>query len=402
MDQTSNYSSSVFTTPAAATSMSARTIRSRIAAIDVVRGFIMLIMLFDHVRESLFAHVAITDPQTITNTEPLLLMTRLAAHFCAPLFVFLSGLGAWLYAHPAAGARDPTGFLLKRGLLLVVLELLVVNTAWYGEIPPSKLYLQVIWITGLAMIVLGLVHKLPTKVLLVVGAVIVAGHNTLSGLHFEPGTVANSIWTVLMQRGVFYTSDAFTIKVTYPLVPWIGVILLGFCAGPLYARAMEAARRKQLMTMLGVGALAALGVLRGWNIYGETLPWVHGDTAFLTVMSFLNFTKYPPSLDFLLMTLGVCMLVLPRLESLDNAFTRICATLGSVPMFFYIFHLYFLLLMQNTLVVVFGANHGSRFGVAHYWAVWLVSFALIPLLYIPCRAFARYKRSSTQAWVRYF
>jgi uncharacterized membrane protein len=329
-------------------------------------------------------------------------MTRLAAHFCAPLFVFLSGLGAWLYAHPAAGSRDPTGFLLKRGLLLVVLELLVVNTAWYGEIPPSKLYLQVIWITGWAMIVLGLIHKLPMKVLLVAGAVIVAGHNTLSGVRFEPGTIANAIWTVLMQRGVLYASDAFTIKVTYPLVPWIGVILLGFCAGPLYARAIEPARRKQLMTMLGVGALAGLGVLRGFNIYGETLPWVHGETAFLTAMSFLNFTKYPPSLDFVLMTLGVCMLVLPRLESVDNAFTRLCATLGSVPMFFYLFHLYFLLLMQNTLVRALGANHGTRFGVEHYWAVWLVALALIPVLYFPCRAFARYKRSSTQAWVRYF
>src|SRR5450830_1068837 len=201
MDQTSTYSGGMFSAPPAESTMISQTIRSRIAAIDVVRGFIMLIMLFDHVRESLFAHVAITDPLTLDNTEPFLFATRLAAHFCAPLFVFLSGLGAWLYAHPAAGSRDPTGFLIKRGLLLVVLELLVVNTAWYGELPPSKLYLQVIWITGLAMIVLGLVHRLPIKLLLAVGVVIAAGHNTLSGVHFAPGSAAQAIWTVLMQRG---------------------------------------------------------------------------------------------------------------------------------------------------------------------------------------------------------
>ena len=406
MDHSTTYNSTMIGkaagSPSMATTMTAQTIRSRIAAIDVVRGLIMLIMLFDHVRESLYAHVPITDPLTVSSTEPLLLIARTAAHFCAPLFVFLTGLGAWLYAHPAAGPRDATGFLLKRGLLLVFLELVVVNTAWYGEVPPSKLYLQVIWITGLAMIVLGLVHKLPMKVLLAVGLAIVVGHNALAWVQFDQGTAAYAVWTVLMKRGVLFSGEAFQIKVTYPLLPWIGVILLGYCAGPLYNRTMAPARRKQLMTMLGVGALAALGVLRGFNIYGENLPWEHGETTFRTVMSFVNFTKYPPSLDFLLMTLGVGMLALPRLESFDNVFTRVCATLGSAPMFFYLFHLYFLLVMQNTLVALFGANHGTRFGVDHYWMVWLTSFALMPLLYYPCRAFARYKRTSTQAWVRYF
>lgn len=400
MDQTSVYNSG-FAARASATP-AAKAVRARIAAIDVVRGLIMFIMLFDHVRESIYAHVPLTDPLMVADTEPMLLLTRMAAHFCAPLFVFLTGLGAWLYAHPAARPRDATGFLLKRGLFLVLLELVVVNTAWYGELPPSRLYLQVIWITGLAMIVLGLMHKLPMKVLLTVGLVIVAGHNTLGWVRFEQGTAAHAAWTLLMQRGVLWTGEAFQIKVTYPLLPWIGVILLGYRAGPLYARTMDPARRKRLMTMLGVTALAALAVLRGFNIYGENLPWEHGGSAFLTVTSFFNFTKYPPSLDFLLMTLGICMLVLPRLEGVDNAFTRVCATLGSVPMFFYLLHLYVLLVMQKSLVLLFGATHGDRFGVDHYWLVWVVALALMPLLYLPCRAFARYKRASTQAWVRYF
>lgn len=380
----------------------ASSVRARIAAIDVLRGLIMVIMLFDHMREAIYLHVTLTDPLSVTETEPRLFFTRIAAHFCAPVFVFLSGLAAWLYAHPAAGPRDATGYLVKRGLLLVFLELVVVNFAWAGGLPPPKLYLQVIWVTGLGMVVLGLLHRLPMRVLLTAGLVIVCGHNALSGLSFEPGTAAYSAWTLLLHRGVLFTEGTFQIKVTYPLLPWIGVILLGYCAGPLYARAMAVARRKYLMTILGIGALAALGVLRGFNIYGESLPWVHGESTLLTVMSFVNFTKYPPSLDFLLMTLGVCMLVLPRLESFDNRLTRAFGMFGSVPMFFYVLHLYLLLVIQQMLVWLLGANHGSRFGVDDYGLVWLASLAFMPLLYLPCRAFARYKGRTTRVWVRYF
>jgi uncharacterized membrane protein len=375
--------------------------RRRIAAIDVLRGLIMLIMLFDHVREAIYQHVALTDPLSVTSTEPMLYFTRVAAHFCAPLFVFLSGLSAWLYAHPASGPRDATGFLVKRGLLLVVLELVLVNTAWYG-LPPPALYLQVIWITGLAMVTLGLVHRLPHKLLLTAGLVIVCGHNALAWIRFEPGSAAYSAWTLLLHRGVLWSAGSFHVKVTYPLLPWIGVILLGYAAGPLYARTMTQARRARTMSALGIAALAALGILRGFNIYGETMPWVHGETALQTAMSFVNFTKYPPSLDFVLMTLGIGMLVMTKLEALDNRITRVCATFGSVPMFFYLVHLYLLLAMQNLLVAIAGANHGSRFGVDHYWWVWLVSCALIPVLYLPCRVFSAYKQRSTRAWVRYF
>jgi uncharacterized membrane protein len=387
-----------------ATASTANTVmgRVRITGIDVLRGLVMLIMLFDHVREAIYLHVPLTDPLTLETTEPLLLFTRTAPHFCAPIFVFLTGLGAWLYANPAAGPRDATGYLVKRGLLLVFLELVVVNFAWSGGLPPPTLYLQVIWITGLAMIVLGLVHRLPMKLLLAVGMLIVCGHNLLAGVQFAPGSGAVQVWTLLMKRGVLWTSGIYQIKVTYPLVPWIGVILLGYAAGPLYARTMAAAQRRTLMLALGSGALLLLAVLRGFNLYGEQLPWHHTGDAFLTVMSFVNFTKYPPSLDFVLMTLGVGVLALAWLERLDNRFTRICTTFGSVPMFFYLFHLYLLLVLQRLLVMVFGANHGTRFGVDDYWLVWLLAFALMPVLYYPCRAFSRYKRQSTQAWVRYF
>jgi uncharacterized membrane protein len=378
------------------------TLRTRIAVIDVLRGLVMLIMLFDHVRETVFLHHQVGDPMDAAHVDPALFFTRLAAHVCAPMFVFLTGLSAWLYAHPAAGPRSAAGFLFKRGLLLVVLELVLVNFAWSGAFPPAVLYLQVIWVIGLAMMALAVLHKLPLKVLIVLGVAMIAGQHLMTGLRAEQGSLGYYVLTVLLQRGYLVADGAMQIKVSYPLLPWIGVIVLGYAAGPLYAREFSAQARRRWLLALGAGSLLLLGLLRGFNLYGETLPWVAGDTALRTAMSVLNFTKYPPSLDFLLFTLGLGMLGLAWLDSVDNGFTRACATFGGAPMFYYLLHLYLLLAIGITLTALLGANHGSRYGVEHIWQVWLLALLLMPVLYFPCRAFASYKRASKQAWVRYF
>lgn len=404
MDQTNLYNTAAWNGPMApaAARAAVQPARSRIAVIDVLRGLIMLIMLFDHVREAIYVHIPLSDPLDAVHTDPRLFFTRIATHFCAPLFVFLTGLSAWLYAHPASGPRSATGFLVKRGLLLVFLELVVVNFAWYGVFPPQTVFLQVIWVIGLSMIFLGLVHKLPIAVLGAVGLAIIFGHNALTWMSFAPGTVAYDAWTLLLHRGYLVADGAIKVKVAYPLLPWIGVILAGYAAGPVYAAAMSPERRRRILVAAGVCALLLLALLRGFNIYGEELPWTVQDSAIRTVMSFLALTKYPPSLDYLLLTLGIGALTLAVLEPLDNWFTRACATFGGAPMFYYLLHLYVLLGLQRLLVATFGANHGARYGVDHVWLVWLVALALMPLLYFPCRAFARYKRSSKQAWVRYF
>ncbi|APA68993.1 DUF1624 domain-containing protein [Janthinobacterium sp. 1_2014MBL_MicDiv] len=378
------------------------TLRTRIAVIDVMRGLVMLIMLFDHVRETVFLHHQVSDPMEAASVDPALFFTRLAAHVCAPMFVFLTGLSAWLYAHPASGPRSAAGFLFKRGLLLVVLELVFVNFAWSGAFPPAVLYLQVIWVIGLAMMALAVLHRLPVPLLVALGVATIAGQHVLTGLRAEEGSVAYYLLTVLLQRGYLVADGAMKIKVSYPLLPWIGVIVLGYAAGPLYARAFAPAARRRWLLALGGGGLLLLAVLRGLNLYGETLPWVAGDTALRTAMSMLNFTKYPPSLDFLLFTLGLGLLGLAWLERIDNWFTRACATFGGAPMFYYLLHLYLLLAIGLTLTAVLGAKHGNRHGVEHIWQVWLLALALMPVLYFPCRAFARYKRNSKQAWVRYF
>jgi len=389
--------------PRVAALVDAMAARPRIASIDVMRGLVMVIMLMDHVREALYRHLQVGDPMNVATTAPDLFFTRLSAHLCAPTFVFLTGLSAWLYAHPPAGGTRPVrGFLLKRGLLLVVLELTLVNFAWSGEFPPTVLWLQVIWAIGLSMIVLGLLADLPRWALAALGFAIVFGHNALTPLTFAPGSVLHIPWAILHERAFLVADGPLQIKVTYPLLAWIGVIFLGYAAGPLYSRAVAAARRTRILLALGSGCLCLLAILRGLNIYGETLPFAPGTDFVHTLMSWVNFTKYPPSLDFLLLTLGIAFLLLAGFESRDNRATRALAIFGGAPMFFYLLHLYTLLVLYRVALALFGPNHGERFGVDHVWWIWVVAAALACALYFPCRAFTRFKRTSPQAWVRYF
>ena len=373
-------------------------VSSRIASIDVMRGLVMLLMTVDHVRETFFLQHQVSDPMDPAATDPALFFTRLAAHFCAPMFVFLTGLSAWLYAHPPGGPRDATGFLVKRGLLLIGLEIVAVNFAWTGTLAPAIVYLQVIWAIGLSMLALALLHRLPLAVLALLGGLIVAGHNALAALSFAPGSVASYAWTILEQRG-FLLTEPLRIKISYPVLAWIGVILLGYACGPLYARSAAPAMRRRWLTIAGVASLALLAVLRGANLYGEPLPWsVQADTLH-TAMSFLNFTKYPPSLDFILLTLGCGLPVLAWIERLDTAAARVGAVFGGAPLFYYLLHLYALLGLQKLAGDVLGV---ARADVGHVWQVWAIAVLLAALLYWPTRWFGRYKRESGKAWVKYF
>lgn len=377
--------------------------RSRITSIDALRGLVMIIMLLDHVRETLYLHLQVTDPMTLPGTAPEVFFSRLAAHFCAPLFVFLTGLSAWLYANPPSGTPRPVrGFLLKRGLLLIALEFTVINFSWSGTF--NIIYMQVMWAIGFSMVVLALLSGLPRWFLAGLGFLIVCGHNAFAGLVVPPESAWYLPWTLMLHRGWALAEGAVRVRLTYPALPWVGVILLGYCFGPVFAARLDGRARQRVLAAVGIACLALLLLLRGFNIYGENLPWLHGESAVLTVMSWLNFTKYPPSLDFLLLTLGVGLLALALLEFADNGLTRVFSTFGGAPMFYYIVHLYFLMISYKILLAVFGPNQGTRFGVDRdaFWIVWVVWLALVPLLYVPCRAFARYKRNSKQAWVKYF
>jgi uncharacterized membrane protein len=376
--------------------------KSRIASIDIMRGLVIIFMMLDHVRERIFLHVPVGDPIDLSVAGPELYFTRYLAHLCAPVFIFLTGLSAWLYAHRAGGEfRSPTGFLFKRGLFLVVIEVTVIWLVWAGTM--TTVFLQVIWAIGLCMIALSVLSKLNYWVIGALGFLIVLGHNALSPISFEPGEFGYSLWTILHDRNFLVDAGALKIKVSYPVLPWIGVILLGYFAGPLYARSVDMLTRRKILIGLGLTCLAVLLVLRSFNIYGETLPWTFQDTAIGTVMSFLNFTKYPPSLDFMLITLGIGFFLLAWFESMENRLLDAIEVYGSVPMFIYILHLYVLLAAYTILFAIFGPTQGDRFGVDQVGWIWIGTIVLAVALYYPTKAFANYKHREkrNKPWLSY-
>jgi len=376
-------------------------LRQRIDSIDMLRGLVMLIMLLDHVRERVLLHLQVSDPMDLSSTEAGLFFSRLAAHLCAPVFIFLTGLSAWLYQHQSASPRSVRRFLVKRGLFLILLELTLVNFSWMGAY--HTLWLQVIWVIGLCMLVLAALSALPRKMLWLIGLTLVFGHNLLTPIQFLPGEWGYSLWTLLHDRNYLVSEGVLKIKVSYPLLPWIGVIVLGYLAGSLFSKEISYSQRQTALWRLGGAALLLFALLRGLNLYGETLPWQVQPTVLLTVMDLLNLTKYPPSLNFLLLTLGLMCLLLRWFEQPMPAFVRrVLADFGAAPMFFYLLHLYVLLVIYQLLLWQFGANQGALYGVPDIGWVWLMSVLLAVLLYPPTRWFAAFKKRSRWRWIRYF
>lgn len=381
--------------------MTSEVIKKRIASIDILRGLVMLFMLVDHVRERVYYHNNVTDPMTLDTTSTELFFTRMTAHLCAPVFVFLTGLSAWLYAHPNnKPPRSASSFLFKRGLFIILVEITLINFSWFGAY--EILYLQVMWVIGLSMIVLALMVKTNYWLIGALGVLIVFGHNALGPISFTPDETGYTLWTILHDRGYLISEGAIKIKISYPVLPWIGVILLGYFVGPIYSKAISSSKRQKLLMIGGCGSLALLLILRGFNIYGETLPWEVSSNLIETIKSFINFTKYPPSLDFLLLTLGVASLILYALENIDNKYSKVIEMFGSAPMFFYIVHLYVLLIIYRVLSATVGANKGDLFGVDYVWQIWAIAALLAIALYYPTKIFGAFKKRTSMAWVKYF
>jgi uncharacterized membrane protein len=339
----------------------------------------------------------------LDQIEPALFVSRLLAHLCAPVFVLLTGLSAWLYASgQVQGRRAASSFLLKRGLFLIALELLVVNFAWTLQFPPSVIYLQVIWAIGLSMVALAGLLWLPRGVLAALALVLIAGHNLLDGVHVSGDGPLAVLWKVLHQRDWIAVGDALRLRTSYPVLPWIGVIALGYAIGPWFARGGDAAVRRHRLLWAGCGALLGFALLRATNVYGDA-PWQAFDSAGQTLMSVFNVTKYPPSLLFVLLTLGIGLLLLRLYEHPGVARTLApLANIGAAPMFFYLLHLYVLKLLYVAAEAYWGQTHGAYFGVDDVGTLWLITAALALALYWPTRAFARLKaRRKDLAWLRY-
>jgi uncharacterized membrane protein len=372
----------------------------RISSIDMMRGIVMLIMLIDHVRERFYLHMQVSDPMDLSTTSWELFISRFAAHFCAPVFVFLTGVSAWLYANRnPLQPRSAREFLVKRGLFLITLEIIVINISWMGNY--HTLWLQVIWVIGLSMLTLAALINLPRPFMGLLGFAIVFGHNLLTPIQFMPNEWGYSLWTILHDRGYLITDGIIKVKISYPALPWMGVILLGYVAGPIFSKSSIASNRQRKLLLLGLACLTLFILLRGGNIYGETLPWQLGSSIGESLMSIFNLTKYPPSLSFLLITLGVMFIGLVGFERLNNPVGQVLSTFGSVPMFFYILHLYVLLLMYGISKYFLGSNHGDLLGVDNMAWVWLIALSLMVFLYYPVKRFSAYKQASKQAWIKY-
>lgn len=376
---------------------------SRLTSIDQLRGTVIVLMLLDHVRETFYMHQQVGDPMVIDQVEPALFISRLLAHLCAPVFVLLTGLSAWLYASGKPdGRRAASAFLLKRGLFLVALELLVVNFAWTLQFPPSVVYLQVIWAIGVSMIALAGLLWLPRGALAVLALAVIAGHNLLDGIRVQGDGALAVLWKVLHQRDWIAVTDGLRLRTSYPVLPWIGVIALGWVIGPWFARGGDALLRQRRLWMAGAGALLAFVILRAVNLYGDR-PWQSFATLGSTLMSVFNITKYPPSLLFLLLTLGIGLLLLRLYEQprVARALAPL-ADIGAAPMFFYLLHLYVLKLLYVLAEARWGHTHGAYFAVDHVASLWVITAVLALALYWPTRAFARFKaRRRDLAWLRY-
>jgi uncharacterized membrane protein len=385
--------------PGATSPMATAQARTRLIAIDALRGLVMLFMLVDHVRETFFLYMQVTDPVDANTTDPGLFYTRLLSTFCAPTFVALTGLSAWLYGQSHSKGQV-SEFLLKRGLFLIVLEFTVVGYAWPTQapaFPPTAIWLQVIWAIGISMIALAALLHLPRVAQFAVGLAIVCLHNLLDPIRLtadQPGYVA---WAILHQRSLI-EFGGIAVKTTYPILPWIGVILLGYACGPWFAKGSDPQRRIRRLLMTGLGLVLGFVLIRYLNVYGDK-PWFVGENATRTVMSFLALTKYPPSLLFLMPTVGTGCLLLALFEKFENS--RVMphlALLGGAPMFYYVLHLYVLKLIYNVALALYGPTKGTVFGVDNLSTVWIWVALLILPLYYPTRWFAQLKQRRKDIW----
>ena len=382
----------------------------RITSIDLLRGLVMIIMALDHVRMYFALGTWYAEPTNLGTTTPLLFFTRWITHFCAPVFVFLTGTSAFLYGLSKTRTSHLSWYLFTRGLWLIIAELTIVNFAWTFDTTFSFRILQVIWAIGASLVILSVLVFLPIKLIFAIGMILVFGHNLLDPITVNGTSSSNLLWYALHQPNAFRLGDN-TVSLFYPILPWLGVMALGYVFGTFYAKDFDEKRRSRWLGLIGLGAVALFLALRGSNLYGEPDSWSPQGTSLLTVMAFLNTSKYPPSLHFLLMTTGPALILLAFSERMRPGTTNPIVVFGRVPFFFYIFHLYFIHAFAMLALVFAGRDWNeyiltasaissgtlSNFGF-RIEAVYIIWILLIVLLYPLCRAYQRYKENNPTKW----
>ncbi|PCE66801.1 DUF1624 domain-containing protein [Sediminicola luteus] len=385
--------------------------KQRIPSLDLLRGLVMAIMVLDHARNYFYYGSFYGDPTDIETTTPMLFFTRFITHFCAPVFVFLAGTGAFLYGEKR-DSRQLFRFLISRGLWLMVLELTLVGFAWTFDLSFSFQILQVFWVIGLSMVGLAFLVYLPKSLVAVLGFVLVFGHNLLDGVVEDGHGVSAWVWYLLHQdKFLVLHEGSHAIFFHYQVLPWFGLMLLGYVFGTYYSGNYPKASRKKWLLIWGNLALVLFVVLRAANVYGDPHPWQLYPTETQTFLSFFNLTKYPPSLLFLLLTMGPALILLYLLEKPLGNWVQPLLLFGRVPLFFYVVHLYLLHLGAMILHAVLGGD-ASEFvlsapnfleaPLAHYgyplWVVYGVWVLSLLILYPLCLNYAYFKQLHRGRW----
>ncbi len=385
---------------------------SRFEAVDLLRGAVMVLMVLDHTRD--FFGDATLDPTDLSKATPALFLTRWVTHFCAPTFAFLAGAGAYLAGIRGRSRAELARFLATRGLWLIFLELTVVNFGLLFNPAPKTIFLLVLWSIGGSFVLLSGLVFLPSRVVGAIGVLLIATHNLLDFDSFGPGAGGpfQTLAVLLFRRSVLPLPGGASLIFGYPLLPWFGVVAAGY--GFAEVIRLEPERRRSVMLVTGLGLTVAFVALRTWGGYGEPNAWTSQRTPILTALAFLNCTKYPPSLLFLLMTLGpaiVAMAVFDRIGA-RGLVGRALVTLGRVPLFFFILQWYVIhplavlaalargfsvdWLFADTLLS--GQPAGWPLGLPGIYAVWALVLAL---MYLPCRWFAGVKQRHRDGWLSY-
>ena len=389
----------------------------RVDSVDLLRGVVMIFMLLDHTREFVHRDVLNFEATDLTRTNVLLFFTRWITHFCAPVFVFLAGTGAFLQTTRGKSRAELSKFLVKRGLWFILLEFTLIRVVvWFNIDFHFALMLQVIWVIGVSMVALAALIHLPLRWIVVGSIAMIALHNLLDIVRVNPMEGLGfwgSVWMILHQPGVIFFTPTVYALALYPLIPWIGVLTAGYAFGAYYQ--LEEGRRRRILFRLGAALLASFVLLRCVNVYGDPIRWAQQKNAIFTILSFLNVSKYPPSLSFLLLTLGAAILALPWFERIEKGMvSRILITFGRVPLFFYFgqwiaVHCLAMLagyLAGQPIAWLFigpldrpSPNPGNL-GFS-LWVVYIFWFLGLLLLYPPCRWFADVKRRRKDWWLSY-
>jgi uncharacterized membrane protein len=390
-----------------------KALNKRIESIDLLRGVVMIIMAVDHVRDYFHYDAFMYSPTDLSRTNAGLFFTRFITHYCAPVFVFLAGTSSYLYGLKRRKS-ELSFFLLTRGVWLVLIEIFAVGLFRTFNLAYTFSSLQVIWAIGLSMMALSAIIYMNRALILLTGLLLVVGHNALDAVHVQGNSLPAFLWSILHDEKHF-TFGRFLVYVHYPVLPWLGVMILGYYLGSLYAPDYDPRQRKRILRLLGVGALGLFVILRLDNWYGDAAHWSVQKNAVFSLLSFLNVTKYPPSLLYLLITLGPALILLATMEKPLNSLTRKIVTFGRVPMFYYLAHILLIHILAALAALITGHSgmgilndavnsipelKGYGFGLATVYVVWI---AIVLLLYPLCKWFERYKRrhQSEYWWLSY-